>query len=201
MKGEVSKCEGFRIDGRKNSGTLFFFLVLFPFLSHARLLFFVEDSSEEKSKKNVTNFFIRRLLKSSRPLRTMADEAAQLAVAADLPMHERAKSKLWKARVAAFEDIARKSSTTGAGGGADDEAGPSWRRKKGSAFSVFLAVSSFSRRKRDEGTRCKSNVTERSTGAPGESATLKKTEELHASLFVRSLDAAAVDGDLKIQLS
>ena len=49
------------------------------------------------------------------------DEAAQLAAAAALPLRERAKHKNWKARVAAFEDIATSSA---AGGGADDEAGP-----------------------------------------------------------------------------
>ena len=48
------------------------------------------------------------------------DEAAQLAAAAALPLRERAKHKNWKARGAAFEDIA----TSAAGGGADDEAGP-----------------------------------------------------------------------------
>lgn len=49
------------------------------------------------------------------------DEAAQLAAAAALPLRERAKHKNWKARVAAFEDIATSSTAAGA---ADDEAGP-----------------------------------------------------------------------------
>ena len=45
------------------------------------------------------------------------DEAAQLAAAAALPQRVRAKHKNWKARVAAFEDIATSTA-------ADDEAGP-----------------------------------------------------------------------------
>mgnify|MGYP006879036657 FL=1 len=45
------------------------------------------------------------------------DEAAQLAAAVALPLRVRAKHKNWKARVAAFEDIATSTA-------ADDEAGP-----------------------------------------------------------------------------
>lgn len=50
----------------------------------------------------------------------MADESAQLAAVAALPLRERAKSKMWKARVAAFEDVAASIAATKS---ADDEAG------------------------------------------------------------------------------
>ena len=68
-----------------------------------------------------------------------ANEVAQLAAAAALPLRDRAKSKLWKARVAAFDDIALRSSA----GSADDEAGPFLERD---GVLVPSSLSLFSRR-------------------------------------------------------
>ena len=48
------------------------------------------------------------------------DEAKQLAAVAALPLRERAASKMWKARVAAFEELAASIAATK---DADDEAG------------------------------------------------------------------------------
>ena len=69
------------------------------------------------------------------------DEAAQLAAAAALPLRERAKHKNWKARVAAFEDIATSSA---AGGGADDEAGPFLKGEQRQRLFFVLSLAFFS---------------------------------------------------------
>ena len=62
------------------------------------------------------------------------DEAAQLAAAVALPLRVRAKHKNWKARVAAFEDIATSTA-------ADDEAGPSlWKRERRRLSSASFAL-------------------------------------------------------------
>ena len=74
-------------------------------------------------KRNVRHFrrpslnLLPSLFLPLAPPMAVEDEAAQLAAAAALPLRVRAKHKNWKARVAAFEDIA--TSTAAA-----DEAGP-----------------------------------------------------------------------------
>ena len=74
-------------------------------------------------KRNVRHFrrpslnLLPSLFLPLAPPLAVEDEAAQLAAAAALPLRVRAKHKNWKARVAAFEDIATSTA-------ADDEAGP-----------------------------------------------------------------------------
>ena len=74
-------------------------------------------------KRNVRHFrrpslnLLPSLFLPLAPPMAVENEAAQLAAAAALPLRMRAKHKNWKARVAAFEDIATSTA-------ADDEAGP-----------------------------------------------------------------------------
>lgn len=127
---------------------LFFEYFFFFFFSFLTLACWLSSSSEEgknSEKRKRYQLLVDAFLNSTHLVRTMADdEAAQLAAAAALPMRERAKSKLWKARVAAFEEIAKNSTTmTGAGGsGVDDEAGPKKRWRDAPCFSS-LSCSPF----------------------------------------------------------
>ena len=94
------------------------------FLSFFRAAFFSESKAEQETKETLPRKKPPLAFPSLREPMAAEDEAAQLAAAAALPLRERAKHKNWKARVAAFEDIATSAAAAGgSGGGAADEAG------------------------------------------------------------------------------